>query len=75
MKRPISITSKILWVLILTSVFSCNQQQKENKPNPKTPPIIDAPANIISLNEANAIYDNYSEHRVRLIEPYETQQR
>ncbi|MEH6511943.1 hypothetical protein [Maribacter arcticus] len=75
MKRPTSITTKILCVLVLTSIFSCNQQQKENKPNSKTPPIVDAPANIISLNEANAIYDNYSEHRVRLIEPYETQQR
>lgn len=75
MKRPTSITTKILCVLLLTSIFSCNQQQKENKPNSKTPPIVDAPANIISLNEANAIYDNYSEHRVRLIEPYETQQR
>ena len=75
MKRPTSITTKILCVLVLTSIFSCNQQQKENKPNSKTPPIVDAPANIISLIEANAIYDNYSEHRVRLIEPYETQQR
>ena len=75
MKRPTSITTKILCVLVLTSIFSCNQQQKENKPNSKTPPIVDAPTNIISLNEANAIYDNYSEHRVRLIEPYETQQR
>ena len=60
---------------MLSSIFSCNQIQKENEPNPKSPPIIDAPANIISLNEANTIYDNYSEHRVSLIEPYETKQR
>ena len=75
MKRPTSITTKILCVLVLTSIFSCNQQQKENEPNPKNPPIVVAPANIISLNEANAIYDNYSEHRVSLIQPYETKQR
>ena len=68
-------TSKILCFFIISAIFGCNQQQKEDAPNPKNPPIVDAPTNIISLNEANAIYDNYSKHRVSLIESYETQQR
>lgn len=62
-------TSKILCFFAVSAFFGCNQQQKENAP------IVDAPANIISLNEADAIYNNYSTHRVSLIESYETQQR
>ena len=69
MKRPTLMTSKILCFFAVSAFFSCNQQQKENAP------IVDAPANIISLNEADAIYNNYSTHRVSLIESYETQQR
>lgn len=62
-------TSKILCFFAVSAFFGCNQQQKENAP------IVDAPTNIISLNEADAIYNNYSTHRVSLIESYETQQR
>lgn len=62
-------TSKILCFFAVSAFFGCNQQQKENTL------IVDAPTNIISLNEADAIYNNYSTHRVSLIESYETQQR
>lgn len=69
MKRPTLMNSKILCFFAVSAFFGCNQQQKENAP------IVDAPTNIISLNEADAIYNNYSTHRVSLIESYETQQR
>jgi hypothetical protein len=56
-------------------MISCNQRQKENKDHSLIPSKVEAPGNIISLTEASTIYDNYSKHRVSLIEPYEMQQR
>ena len=75
MKRPSTMISKSASFLALITIFGCNQQRKENIPDRKDQPIVEAPANIISLNEANDIYDNYSKHRVGIIETYETQQR
>lgn len=70
MKRPSSITLPILCTLLLLFIVSCNQESKKDEP---VPPIVEAPSNIISLNEADVIYDNYTKHRVQLIEPYEQQ--
>ncbi|SNR30865.1 hypothetical protein SAMN04488009_1123 [Maribacter sedimenticola] len=70
MKRPNSIATLMLCSLLMLSIVSCNQEPKKEKP---VPPVVEAPANIISLDEANVIYDNYTKHRVTLIEPYEQQ--
>lgn len=64
---------------VLTFTFiSCNEAGKE-KPHqeekPEVPKEIDAPKNIISIREASAIYDNYTNYRVPAIVQYETQQR
>ncbi|MBQ4914303.1 hypothetical protein J8L85_07645 [Maribacter sp. MMG018] len=62
-----------LAVLLLTS---CNQpQKKEHHDDSPAPPEVEAPSNIISLKEANVIYDNYSKHRVNPIVQYETKER
>jgi hypothetical protein len=59
--------------ILLFSILSCGDRNQ--KPQNDDKPIIDAPEGIISLNEADAIYKNYTKHRVSLIETYETQQR
>ena len=75
MKRPLSLLTKSLVIILVVGTTSCNQQPKENTDHSQNPKKVEAPGNIISLTEANSIYDNYSKHRVSLIESYETQQR
>lgn len=72
MKRPSHVSLKIVYTLILSCLISCKQEHKKSEP---TPLKVEAPSNIISLNEANVIYENYTKHRVGPIEQYETQQR
>lgn len=76
-------TRNLLWgfavVSILTfSVFSCgNEKQKgqKEKPQKEDSKVVEAPKNIITLEQADAIYANYTNHRIPAIENYETQQR
>jgi len=56
---------------ILSLNLSCNDQSN----NEVSTEVIDPPIGIITLSEADAIYDNYSKHRVAGIESYETEQR
>jgi hypothetical protein len=66
-----SILSVALICAILSFSISCNPKPENNI----SAEVVDAPKGIISLNEASSIYDNYTKHRVSLIEPYETEQR
>ncbi|MBT8298943.1 MAG: hypothetical protein KJO52_11485 [Maribacter sp.] len=58
---------------LVFSSYSCNEQGK--KPQTEDQPIIKAPDNIISLGQADSIYNNYSKHRVSVIEGYEMKER
>jgi|GEM_PF-923389 len=51
-----------------------NKLQQQGQPIEK-PPIVEAPRNIITLQQADAIYTNYSEHRIPIIESYEIKKR
>ena len=67
-------------LLVCTFYVSCEPKPKDKATdNPEEeqeePPIVERPDNIISLDEADVIYDNYSQHRVALIEPYENKKR
>lgn len=73
---------KLLWkfciVSILTlSLTACGDGKEKPSPenNNENPPIVEAPANIIALEQADDIYNNYTKHRVAVIENYETQER
>lgn len=50
-------------------------QQEEKEQDIEKPLLVEAPKDIISLEQANAIYTNYSEHRIPIIENYETKRR
>ncbi|TLP77042.1 hypothetical protein [Maribacter sp. ACAM166] len=63
MKRPTSVTSKILCVFALTSVFSCNQQQDKI--------MVKAPNQIVAVPQAKNMYDSYGTRRVPLIQHFE----
>lgn len=76
MKKSLSILTTSASIGLALLLTNCNQQpKKENAPKDPVPSEIEAPANIISLKEANAIYDNYSKHRATPIFQYETTQR
>ncbi|MDO6470342.1 hypothetical protein [Maribacter sp. 1_MG-2023] len=75
MKRPTTIISKILCLILISSIIGCNQQQKKKKDEIIESKIVKAPDHIISLKQADAIYDNYSQNRVQIIEDYENQKR
>lgn len=51
------------------------KSQQEEYQTLKTNPVVDPPSNIISLEQADAIYTNYGTHRVAVIENYETKER
>lgn len=66
----------IVLFLMFTCFVNCGEKTKhipEEKPEEK--PVVEAPDNIITLNEADVIYESYSQHRVNLIEPYEKEKR
>lgn len=65
-------------MVLLLTLASCTEKKKESTEEPKkndTTQTIDPPENIISLEEANVIYDNYSQHRVPIIQSYESKER
>ncbi len=69
--------ASILTIITLLLV-GCNEKFKKEMPerhDEKPSEIVKAPDNIISLEQADLIYNNYTEHRASIIESYETQQR
>ena len=70
MKRPTTMTCKILCVFALASIFSCNQQPKKNEvPDNKIEVL--PPNQIVAIPQAKNMYDSYSKRRVPLIQHYE----
>ena len=74
MKTAQKLVSKFS-VLILMIAFCINCGKKTSAEHEEEKPTVEAPTNIISLKEADVIYNNYSKHRVAVIEPYETTER
>lgn len=76
-------TKKALWkfsiisilVFSLTNCGDGNQKPEKENTQEENPPVVEAPKNIIDLDQADAIYTNYSKHRIPVIESYETKQR
>ncbi len=71
---------KYIPVFAITLFTNCQENNKtknaqEEEPLQKTNPVVEAPSNIISLEQADAIYTNYSKHRIPMIENYETKER
>ncbi len=68
----------LVLILLVSSFNSCAEKkgkEEEKAPDEKASQEIKAPANIISLEQADSIYTNYSKHRAAVIERYETQER
>jgi hypothetical protein len=72
----------VIMTVLAVSLVNCKNQEKqgpqnEESPKPEEAPakLIQAPEHIISLEEAESIYNNYSTHRATLIQNYETKQR
>jgi hypothetical protein len=75
MKNRFYLSAYVLCTFTLLSTFSCTTEKKEKSNEIKAPVEVLAPSSIISLEQANDIYDNYTKHRINLIEPYENNQR
>jgi hypothetical protein len=75
MKNRINPGTYLLCFFVCFCNWSCNNEKKDMPNEPNTPIEVSAPSNIISLDEANSIYDNYTKHRIALIETYESQER
>jgi hypothetical protein len=76
------ISKKYLSYLIAVSIialssYGCNEPTKKTQEEEKevVKPIIEAPDNIISLGQADSIYNNYNDHRISIIENYEKRER
>lgn len=69
---------RLISLFIIVVFTNCNENNK-TKPQPEEeqvkPSVAEAPVNIISLQQADAIYTNYSKHRIPMIENYETKER
>ncbi len=75
MKNRFNLGAFVLCTFMLFSMLSCNTEKKEKSIESKAPIEVLAPSNIISLEDANSTYDNYTKHRINIIASYETQQR
>lgn len=75
MKNTVTLLTKTICICLILGIASCNEKTKENPDAAEQTPIVKTPSAIISLGEASAIYDNYTKHRIPLIESYETQER
>lgn len=62
-------------VILSISLINCNGTGKKEQLQQVVAAEIDAPENIITLEQADDIYSNYSKHRVSAIESYETKER
>lgn len=77
-KMTFSKRSLLLLGLALITLSACNEQPKkesEEKMDTQTEEEIVAPKEIISLESAKSIYDNYSKFRAPVIKSFETQER
>lgn len=81
MKNAKQLLLNVAVLAFLSFTFiSCNETGKEKpqqnpEEEPKEPKEIKAPENIISIEDASAIYKNYTDYRVPSIVRYETLQR
>lgn len=73
---------KSLWKFCIVSILTLSltacgdgKEKPSSENNNVNPPIVEAPANIIALEQADDIYNNYTKHRAAVIENYETQER
>lgn len=69
---------KLITLFIIVVFTNCNENNKtkpqlEEQEEKLT--LVEAPLNIISIQQADAIYTNYSKHRIPMIENYETKER
>ena len=71
MKRPTTLSTKIALLCALTAIISCNHPQKASNPKNEDPIIVEAPAQLIAISEAQSMYNSYSKRRVPLIQHYE----
>jgi hypothetical protein len=62
-----------LSLILAFGVFSCGDNKQ--RPTEEKPVVVEAPQNIITLAEADALYNNYTKHRIPLITNYEIKQR
>ncbi|MDV7140821.1 hypothetical protein R3X28_18150 [Maribacter sp. TH_r10] len=60
---------------LLLTLASCNEKKKPKQEKDLIKKEVKAPKDIISLNEASSIYNNYTKHRISVIENYELEQR
>ncbi len=75
-----SLTYRLLLLgLVLLTIAACNPKaskpDKEEEPTKTQEPELKQPENIIALEAAKSIYDNYSRYRVPGIQDFETKQR
>ncbi|MFT5736001.1 MAG: hypothetical protein ACI9SG_000334 [Maribacter sp.] len=75
MKNRFNLGAYVLCTFTLLSILSCNTENKKKSNETIAPIAILPPSHIISLEQAKSTYDNYTKHRINLIEPYETEQR
>ena len=75
MKNRIHLGTLLFYSFACVCIWSCQNEKKETLKDSETPKDVSPPANIISLDEAFSIYDNYSKYRVALIETYELKER
>lgn len=61
--------------LFLCALSSCVEKDKKPQEEEEKPKEVKAPKNIISLEQADTIYQNYSKHRISIIQNYETTER
>ncbi len=77
MKKTANLFAKTFFSLVVVGLASCGDKRadKPEKEHEEYHETVKPPTNIISLEMADSIYTNYSNHRVALIEDYETQKR
>ncbi len=80
MKTALKAMPKIFLLFLTLALLytSCEEKAKQDPDQEEendNPPIVERPDNIITLKEAKVIFDNYTQHRVSLIEPYERETR
>ncbi|MFD0796819.1 hypothetical protein ACFQZJ_05065 [Maribacter chungangensis] len=72
---------RLLPIFVIAICIGCKENNKtkhqtpEQEQSEEKPQLVEAPKNIITLQEADAIYTNYSKHRIPMITTYETQER
>jgi len=71
MKNAKQLLCNVAALAALTFIFtSCNETGKTKLPEPEKPEVL-APSEIVEINHAKSMYDNYTNRRVPLIQHYE----